>query len=155
MYLNEPKIWFADFVVVFFFSCRFETLSRLMLDLLLCSSICQFCALDSHWVVGQSYNSHSVSWSNPISKTAVSSFLCFPGVRLLLITLTEMDGIHTVLRLDCAMRYCTGFKRKMMFVPAWAPAYLMGSHFHLDHSTTSDVVSEALTQLLIRYLGLY
>lgn len=46
------------------------------------------------------------------SASAASSFLCFPSVRLLLITLTAMDGIHRVLRLDSVMRFCDGFRRK-------------------------------------------
>lgn len=56
------------FLYLFFLLVTWNILSHLKLDLLLCSSICQLCAVDSVWVVGQSYNSHSVRWSNPITE---------------------------------------------------------------------------------------
>lgn len=56
---------FADSVA----GLTWNILSHLELDLILYSSICQLCAFDPLWVVGQSHNSRSASWSNPISKS--------------------------------------------------------------------------------------
>lgn len=103
---------FTDFVVGLFFCwLTWNILSHLELDLFLCSSIVSSVQLTPFelWVKAITHT----LWVEAIpSATAVSSFPCFLCDRLLLITLTEMDGIHTVLRLDCVMSHSAGFKRK-------------------------------------------
>lgn len=70
--LFEPVHWgdlthdiTAAFQPVNFFKCIRNCVE---FCLFLCPSICPLCVVNSLWVAGQSYNSHSVSWSSPISK---------------------------------------------------------------------------------------
>lgn len=130
-------IWRLLMLWLAYIFVTWNILSCLELDLFPCSSICQLCVVDFLWVVGQSYNSHSVSWSNPISELLCPHSCVSPVSGSFWSRLTEMDGIHTTLRLDCVMRYCAGFKRKWC-LPLLVHQPLRGSHFDLRHSTICD-----------------
>lgn len=58
--IAEPAVfcWFVHFVSKDSFLLRFQVIGCLQPDHLLDSPICQLCAIDPFWVVGQSYNSY-------------------------------------------------------------------------------------------------
>lgn len=141
--LIASLILFTDFVDFSFFAVvvvrmAWNILSlHLEFDLFLCSSICQLCGVDPLWIVGQSYNSYSVSWSNPISEVLCPHSCVSPVSSF---DQSNRNGWHSY---GAQIRLCDEVlhrvQEKIMHVLACAFTYLKGGlHFDSRCDTMCD-----------------